>query len=128
MELCVARRLDPHQTFDATFMVNPGTPYRSGSGAPGPMYWQNRADYKINASLDTAKKEISGTVEISYTNNSPDDLNYLWLQLDQNLFTTKSRGHFKTPIGGGRFGNVEFEGGDSIHSVSVTTTSASGKQ
>jgi len=110
---------DPHLVFDPTFLVEPGTPYRSGSGAPGPMYWQNRADYKITASLDTAKKEITGTVEISYTNNSPDELNYLWLQLDQNLFTTKSRGHFKTPIGGGRFGNVEFEGGDSIYSVSL---------
>src|ERR1700722_8343308 len=59
-------------------------------------------------------------VTITYTNNSPDELNYLWLQLDQNMFTTKSRSHFTTPVGGGRFGNVEFDGGDSIHSVSVT--------
>ena len=110
---------DPHQAFDPTFLVEPGGPYRSGSGAPGPSYWQNRADYKITATLDTANKEITGNVEITYTNNSPDQLNYLWLQLDQNLFTSTSRGHFKTPIGGGRFGNVEFEGGDSIKSVSV---------
>jgi hypothetical protein len=110
---------DPHQAFDPNFLNEPGQPYRSGSGAPGPMYWQNRADYKIAVTLDTAKKEITGTVEITYTNNSPDELNYLWLQLDQNLFTPTSRGHYKTPIGGGRFGNVEFEGGDSIHSVTV---------
>ncbi|MGP8215402.1 MAG: M1 family metallopeptidase [Bacteroidia bacterium] len=110
---------DPHQAFDPTFLNEPGQPYRSASGAPGPMYWQNRADYKISATLDTTQKEISGTEEITYTNNSPDELNYLWLQLDQNLFTPSSRGHFKTPIGGGRFGNVEFEGGDSIHSVTV---------
>ncbi len=102
---------DPKQVFDPTFLSEPGTAYRSGSGAPGPMYWQNRADYKIDASLDTVKQEISGTVEITYSNNSPDELNYLWLQLDQNLFTRKSRGHNTTPIGGYRFGNVEFEGG-----------------
>ncbi|HXB12056.1 MAG TPA: M1 family metallopeptidase [Bacteroidia bacterium] len=111
---------DPKQVFDLTFLSEPGTAYRSGSGAAGPMYWQNRADYKIDASLDTVKQEISGTVEITYSNNSPDELNYLWLQLDQNLFTRKSRGHNTTPIGGYRFGNVEFEGGDSIHSISIT--------
>jgi hypothetical protein len=111
---------DPQQVFDPTFLDSPGTAYRSGTGAPGPMYWQNRSDYKIEATLDTAKQEISATVEITYTNNSPDELNYLWLQLDQNLFTNESRGHYTTPIPGGRFGNVEFEGGDSIHSITVT--------
>jgi len=111
---------DPHQTFDPQFLNTPGNEYRSGNGAPGPMYWQNRADYTISCSLDTAKDEITGTVNITYTNNSPDKLNYLWLQLDQNTFTTKSRGHMSTPIGGSRFGNVAFEGGDSLHSVSVT--------
>jgi hypothetical protein len=111
---------DPQQVFDPTFMSAPGTDLRTGSGAPGTMYWQNRADYKIDATLDTAKQELDGTVEITYTNNSPDELNYLWLQLDQNLFTRKSRGHNTTPIGGYRFGNVEFDGGDSIHTISVT--------
>ena len=48
--------------------------YRSASGVPGPDYWQQRADYRINASLDTATTEISGAVEIRYTNNSPDTL------------------------------------------------------
>lgn len=110
---------DPQQVFDPTFLNQPGNEYRSGNGAPGPMYWQNRADYIINASLDTVKDEIAGTVTITYTNNSPDELNYLWLQLDQNLFTTHSRGHMSTPVGGYRFGNVEFEGGDSIHSISI---------
>ncbi len=111
---------DPTQVFDPQFLNAPGTEYRSGSGAPGPMYWQNKSDYTISCTLDTAKDEINGTVDITYTNNSPDELNYLWLQLDQNMFTTKSRSHFTTPVGGGRFGNVEFAGGDSIHSISVT--------
>jgi len=111
---------DPMQVFDPQFLNAPGNEYRSGSGAPGPMYWQNKSDYTISCTLDTTKDEITGTVDITYTNNSPDELNYLWLQLDQNMFTTKSRSHFTTPVGGGRFGNVEFEGGDSIHTISVT--------
>src|ERR1700739_3221931 len=110
---------DPHSAFDPTFLNEPGSVTRSASGAPGPMYWQNHADYKIAATLDTIKKQISGTVEITYTNNSPDELKYLWLQLDQNLFTPWSRGHFKTPIGGGRFGNVDFQGGYTIGKVTV---------
>ncbi len=111
---------DPQQVFDPQFLNVPGNEYRSGDGAPGPMYWQNRADYTIACTLDTTKEEINGTVDITYTNNSPDELNYLWLQLDQNLFTTHSRGHLATPVGGYRFGNIEFEGGDSIHSISAT--------
>jgi hypothetical protein len=118
--IAISQTYDPQQVFDPSFLNTPGTAYRSGSGAAGPMYWQNRADYKIDATLDTVNQEISGTVEISYSNNSPDELNYLWLQLDQNLFTRKSRGHNTTPVGGYRFGNVEFEGGDSIHAISIT--------
>ena len=58
--------------------------YRSGSGAPGPKYWQQRADYLITAELDDSNQTISGSETITYYNNSPDVLKYLWLQLDQN--------------------------------------------
>ena len=58
--------------------------YRSGSGAPGPKYWQQRADYLITAELDDSNQTISGSETITYFNNSPDVLKYLWLQLDQN--------------------------------------------
>lgn len=58
--------------------------YRSGSGAPGPKYWQQRADYLITAELDDSNQTISGSETITYYNNSPDVLTYLWLQLDQN--------------------------------------------
>ena len=68
------------------------SPYRSGSGIPGPSYWQNSADYKINVSLDETANKVSGDVEITYKNNSPDKLSFLWLQLDQNQFNTQSRG------------------------------------
>jgi len=58
--------------------------YRAASGAPGHKYWQQKVDYKINVSLNEATKTLSGTADITYTNNSPDTLTYLWLMLDQN--------------------------------------------
>lgn len=60
--------------------------YRSGSGAPGPRYWQQRADYVINAELDDNNQTIRGSETITYYNNSPDALTYLWLQVDQNIY------------------------------------------
>ncbi|MDJ1500110.1 M1 family metallopeptidase [Xanthocytophaga agilis] len=64
--------------------------YRSASGAPGPQYWQQRADYDIKAELDDNNHRITGAETITYYNNSPDELGYLWLQLDQNLFDKES--------------------------------------
>lgn len=84
-------RYDQHKAFDPTFLDQPGTAYRSGSGAPGPLYWQNEADYTINVKLDTVNHRISGTDDITYTNNSPDPLHYLWIQLDENRFKKDSR-------------------------------------
>ncbi len=62
------------------------TETRTASGAPGHAYWQQRADYKMHATLDEAKRSLSGTGTITYHNNSPDTLRYLWVQLDQNMF------------------------------------------
>ena len=59
--------------------------YRTASGAPGQAYWQQKADYVISVTLDDAKHSITGTETITYTNNSPDPLTYLWVQLDQNM-------------------------------------------
>lgn len=58
--------------------------YRTADGAPGPEYWQQRADYKIKCSLDTKNQVLTGTERIKYYNNSPSELRYLWLQLDEN--------------------------------------------
>ncbi|KAA8485273.1 aminopeptidase N [Arcticibacter tournemirensis] len=58
--------------------------YRSASGAPGPHYWQQRADYLIDVELDDSKQRITGNETITYFNNSPDPLTYLWIQLDEN--------------------------------------------
>jgi Peptidase family M1 domain len=105
---------DPHKSFDPNFDANGGTAYRGANGAPGPDYWQNRADYKIAATLDTAAKTISGKVEIDYTNNSPHQLSYVWLQLEQNQLSKDSRG-----VMTGGNGPRNFYGGDSIISVEV---------
>ncbi len=73
--------------------------YRSASGAPGPNYYQQQADYKMDIELDDKNAKIYGTETITYTNNSPDDLEFLWLQLDQNVRAKDS----KSPLrdGGG---------------------------
>ena len=65
--------------------------YRTGSGRPGPAYWQQRADYNIRASLDTATSTVRGEETITYSNNSPDTLLYVWMQLDQNVSGPNSR-------------------------------------
>jgi len=58
----------------------------------GPDYWQQRADYTIAASLDTGAALLSGSVQIRYTNNSPDTLRFVWIQVDQNLYRAGSMG------------------------------------
>lgn len=64
--------------------------YRTGSGAPGPKYWQQKADYDIAVELDDSKQSITGSETITYHNNSPDILKYLWLQLDQNVLAEEN--------------------------------------
>ena len=64
--------------------------FRNASGAPGPGYWQQRADYNIKVKIDENKKTLTASETITYTNNSPDPLNYLWVQLDQNRFAGDS--------------------------------------
>ncbi len=65
--------------------------YRTGAGTPGPAYWQQRADYTIRATLDTAALSVRGEEIIRYTNNSPDTLEFVWIQLDQNIDSPDSR-------------------------------------
>jgi hypothetical protein len=110
---------NPKKTFDPTFLNQPGNAYRSGNGAPGPDYWQNRADYEINVSLNDKSHRISGSVMITYTNNSPDSLHYLWLQLAQNVYKKNSLGAKTTPAGGRPYGPKDFTGGYQMKSVRV---------
>lgn len=87
---------------------------RSASGAPGGAYWQNRADYRINARIDTAAKILSGEEVITYTNNSPDALDVLWMQLDQNIYRADARAAFLS-----RYFGQHHTDGDVIEQVGV---------
>ncbi|HJP60408.1 MAG TPA: M1 family metallopeptidase, partial [Gemmatimonadaceae bacterium] len=122
-----SRRVFDTQRDDAFATMNridwPGpNRYRSAAGIPGPDYWQQRADYTISASLDTTTTEITGSVEIRYTNNSPDTLRFVWLQVDQNLYRTGSKGSALFPADS-RWGVRGFEGGYTLTDVRVNGTS-----
>jgi len=64
--------------------------YRTAAGAPGHNYYQQKADYKMSIRIDDETQRLSGDETITYTNNSPDKLEYLWLQLDQNIYSENS--------------------------------------
>lgn len=105
--------------------------YRNAAGAPGHKYYQNRADYKISVRLEEDKHRIYGEETITYINNSPDALEYLWLQLDQNVraktsdtykITENEVSNFKTPENLNDFEN-RFDGGFNIEAVTNTNGS-----
>ncbi len=75
--------------------------FRPATGEPGPMYWQQRADYKIQIKLNENTRSVEGSETITYTNNSPLTLKYIWLQLDQNIFAKESINNLTRPWGGG---------------------------
>jgi Peptidase family M1 domain len=81
-----------NQAIFAPLELPPPSDVRTGAGAPGPAYWQQEADYDLKATLDTTAHRIRASEVITYVNNSPDTLPFLWLQLEQNLFSPDSRG------------------------------------
>ena len=101
--------------------------YRTASGAPGHEYYQNNADYKMSIALDDASQRITGSETITYKNNSPDDLDYLWVQLDQNIRAKDSPAKDKNGSGIGavsqpdsfvsQYMNEPFDGGFNIKKV-----------
>jgi hypothetical protein len=97
-------------------LPEPVSRYRSSNGAPGPDYWQNRADYEIHATLDTARKELRATEIITYTNHSPDALPSLWLQLDQNTYRKDARA-----VAADEEVREEFTTGYTLDEVSIET-------
>jgi hypothetical protein len=111
----------PAAAFAPQFYSDKGNEFHSANGEPGPKYWQNRANYTINVKLDTASKTISGTVTIDYINNSPDALQYLWLQLDQNTYKKDARSNFFT---GRAPGLNQHTDGYKIEAVSIVTGNA----
>lgn len=74
--------------------------YRTASGAPGHKYWQQRADYVINVEIDDENQRLIGSEKIAYTNHSPDTLNYIWVQLDNNIFAPNSDAVLTQTTGG----------------------------
>jgi len=124
---------DYHETFGPPFYSKNGNEFRASDGAPGAKYWQNRADYQLNARLNDQTNEITGTEVLTYTNNSPQKLGFLWMQLDQNLFRQDSRGSAIVPwVSNPRDPNAPpqqlsrnwgrgqvFDAGDKIKSVKV---------
>lgn len=112
-------KYDQHAAFAPDFYTQTGNSYRSADGTPGPRYWQNQADYNIQVKLDTARKHIEGSVQITYTNNSPDQLPYIWLYLDQNIFKEDSRAVAATKVTGGRYAANIFTNGDEIGKINI---------
>jgi hypothetical protein len=107
--------------FGPYFYSKNGNENRAADGQPGPKYWQNRADYQLAATLNDKTNEVTGSEILTYTNNSPQKLGFLWMQLDQNLFKQDSRGTAIVPLSGSRnWGKGQvFDAGDKIKSVKV---------
>lgn len=81
-------RPDPFYPID-NWLASPNE-QRTASGAPGPRYWQQRADYVIDVTLDDSRQRLAGQASVTYENRSPHPLRYLWFQLDQNMYRTDS--------------------------------------
>lgn len=109
---------NPLQTFAPFDYPQAVNRYRSSNGTPGPDYWQNRADYRIEAKLDPDSKVLRASETITYTNNSPDTLHQLWLQLDQNRYRIDARANFAAKH---EPKPEEHTGGFRIHAVAVET-------
>jgi hypothetical protein len=124
-----ATKYDYHDLWKPFFYTKNGNYVRTADGQPGPKYWQNRADYKLSATLHDATNEVVGSEVLTYTNNSPYKLGFIWMQLDQNLFKLDSRGNKQVPLNSagvqqsrnwGR-GQV-FDAGYKIKSVKILST------
>ena len=109
------------------FMDRSGNKYRSATGKPGPDYWQNETDYDIEASLDDQEHTITGKITLTYTNNSPEALDFIWMHLEQNRFTEDSRGTLTTPIQGNRY-NGDIEGGYTISNLEAKVKRSSSNE
>lgn len=113
---------DEHDLFSPNFYPSSVNEYRAADGEPGPKYWTNRASYKIEATLDVINDAIAGSEIITYINNSPQAMPFVWIYLDENLYNLGSRGQAKIPATArSRYGNVnsKFEGGYNIKSVNI---------
>ncbi len=121
-EKTIESNYDPHALFSPFFYPAIETITRGANGEPNVGYWQNRADYQITSSLNDITHQVTGSVTITYKNNSPHTLPFLWLQLDQNLFNKDSRGQARMPVDSrSRYGDAKsgFNGGYIITKVQL---------
>ncbi len=122
-------RFDPTGSGDTSLFAPLNLPngniYRSGDGSPGPKYWEQRADYDLHGTLDTAAKALRGEMTLRYTNNSPDTLRFVWFQVEQNAFKNGSLNSYVFPAES-RFGARNFEGGDFIDRFNQVAGGAKG--
>ena len=86
----------PAELFSPAFYSERGGDHHAPNGEPGPKYWQNRVNYHIKAAIDTNSETLTATETIDYFNRSPDALQYLWLQLDQNTYKADARSNYYT--------------------------------
>ena len=100
---------DPHALFAPLQLPQAANAFRGGAGKPGPLFWQNRADYDLHATIDPAAHRLLGEETIAYTNNSPDALDALWLQLDQDMYRADSRAQRSRAQRGGAHATEGFE-------------------
>ena len=108
--------------------------YRTASGAPGPKYWQQRADYTISCELDEENLRLSGSETVTYYNNSPDILSYLWFQLDENEHNNLRNANYQTggslppQVGDAQINSLEQQKNDNGYGVNIRKlTDATGK-
>lgn len=120
-----AQHAEPNNQEDFNpVLYRQGSPYRSAMGTPGDQYWQNQADYSIEATLNTEQNTINGTVTLTYHNNSPYNLDYIWMYVEQNRFTETSRGTLTTPIDGNRYSG-DVDGGCNISNLKAKSSKRS---
>ncbi|WP_167018121.1 M1 family metallopeptidase [Chitinophaga sp. Cy-1792] len=112
-------KFDQHEAFAPIFYTSNGNEYRTADGRPGPAYWQNAADYNIQATLDTVAQRITGSVRISYHNNSPNTLPYVWLQLDQQAFKKDARATATQLPAEARLAGNSFTNGFELKEISI---------
>ena len=113
---------NPYELFSPMLNTTGVSNTRLADGSPSESYWQNKADYEIAVTLNENTNELKASETITYKNNSPTTLGFLWLQLDQNLFAKQSIGQARMPVGErSRYGSASsnFNGGYKIASVKV---------
>ncbi len=120
----IASNYHPAESFAPMYYTEKGNEFHSANGNPGPKYWQNRVDYLIKAKIDTTVKTLTATESVTYTNNSPDALPFLWMQMDQNMYKKDARSKF---LGGYTAPSPQVTDGYQIESISIVQNGKSEK-